>query len=109
MLYRRFSYDIEGKNFDIVTVPDIVPDIIPDIVIIVYINLTCHLEHAAPTPWNPGEEYLTKPYSYVPTLYVCPVEKYSWTCASPAMLLEGEYGQYHPIQLQVSNSKGSSC
>jgi hypothetical protein len=47
--YRRFSYDIEGKNFDIVTVPDIVPDIAPDIVFILYINLTCHLEHAGPS------------------------------------------------------------
>jgi hypothetical protein len=35
--HRRFSFDIEGKNYDIV--PDIVPDI-------VYINLTCHVEHA---------------------------------------------------------------
>ncbi len=28
-----------------------------------------------------------------------------WT-ASPAMLLEGQHIQYHPIQLQVSNSNG---
>ncbi len=41
ILYQRFSYDIEGKNYDIVL--DIVPDIMPDIV---YINLTYHLEHA---------------------------------------------------------------
>ncbi len=68
------SFDIEGKIYDIV--PDIVtryriiarraslygdtiskiflgyrrgPDIAPDIVIIVYINLTCHLEHAGPS------------------------------------------------------------
>ncbi len=38
--YRRFSSDIEGKIFDIVTVPYIVPDIVPDIV---YKNLTCPL------------------------------------------------------------------
>ncbi len=42
--YRRFSFDIEGKNSDIV--PDIVKDIVPDIV---YIYLTCHLEHAGPS------------------------------------------------------------
>ncbi len=28
---------------------DIVPDIVPDNVIIVYINLTCHLDHAGPS------------------------------------------------------------
>jgi len=28
--YRRFSFDIEGKNYDIV--PDIVPYIVPDII-----------------------------------------------------------------------------
>jgi hypothetical protein len=44
--YQRFSFDIEGKNFDIVTVPDIVLSIIPGFV---YINLTCHLEHAGPS------------------------------------------------------------
>jgi hypothetical protein len=38
--YRRFSFDIKGINYD--SVPDILPDI-------VYINLTCHLEHAGPS------------------------------------------------------------
>ncbi len=42
--YRRLSFDVEGKNYDIVR--DIVPDIVPDIV---YINLTCHFEHAGPS------------------------------------------------------------
>ena len=42
------------------------------------------------------------------TLYL-PSGWCSWTCASAAMLLEGKHGQYHPIQLQVLNSKGSSC
>ena len=45
---RRFSYDFEGKNYDIV--PNIVPDIVLDIVSdIVYIYLTCHLTHAGPS------------------------------------------------------------
>ncbi len=44
--YLRFKvyFDIEGKNYDIV--PDIVPDIVSDMV---YINLTCQLEHADPS------------------------------------------------------------
>ncbi len=42
--YRRFSFDIEGKKYDIV--PDILPDVVPDIA---YTNITCHLEHAGPS------------------------------------------------------------
>jgi hypothetical protein len=44
----HLSFDIKRKNYDVV--PDIVPDSIlsiPDH--IVYINLTCHLEHAGPS------------------------------------------------------------
>jgi hypothetical protein len=35
--YQRFSFDIEGENLDIVTVPNIVPNIAPEFFIIVYI------------------------------------------------------------------------
>ena len=48
----------------------------------------------------------------VPTLYVCPVENVLGRVPllpGPAMLLEGQHSQYHPTQLQVSNSKGSCC
>ena len=80
-------------------------------------SLSCLLQHIQANQPDPRKLHAEVGHSHAVRMgcqssanTLClPCGECSWTSASPVMLLEGQHGQYHPTQLQVSNSKGSCC